>query len=61
MLDQEFFQQLRAETEVKVKAYKEAQEGIATLKNMMKLYAKAIEANNQMLALQKLEPVKFER
>ncbi|MDD4876428.1 MAG: hypothetical protein PHQ86_04770 [Dehalococcoidales bacterium] len=69
---QEFYAQLRQETEQKIQTYSEFQEqidktkkhaddAITALKTDMKFLAKQIEANNQMLQLQGLDTVKFEK
>lgn len=69
---EEFYAQIRQETESKVIVYKDFQEQIdrlnkatkqslESLKTDMKFVAKQIEANNQMLNLQGLEPVKFDK
>ncbi|GAH33752.1 unnamed protein product [marine sediment metagenome] len=69
---QEFYAQLRQETEFKVGMYKDfqtqieslkarTQESIKTLQIDMKFIAKQIESNNQMLNMQGVEPVKFDK
>ena len=69
---QEFYAQLRQETEAKVQTHKDFQEqidrltktmkqSIDALKTDMKFIAKQIDANNQMLNMQGSEPVKFEK
>lgn len=69
---EEFYAQIKQETEAKVQTYREfmkqieqlkshTDKSINALKTDMKFLAKQIEANNQMLHLQGLEPVKFER
>ncbi len=58
---QEFYTQLRQETEVKVASYKDFEKQMQEAKDAMKFLAKQIEANNQMLQLQGLEPVKFDK
>jgi len=61
MPNDEFFIQLRQETEDKVKAYKDFAKQMQDAKDAMKFLAKQIEANNQMLQLQGLDVVKFEK
>ena len=58
---QEFYDQLRGETETKVASYQSFAKQLKETKDTMKFLAKQIEANNQMLTLQGLEPVKFEK
>ncbi len=58
---EEFYTQLRQVTETNVQAYTEFALQEKKIKEAMKFIAKQIEANNQMLTLQGLEPVKFER
>lgn len=61
MPNDEFYAQLKEETETKVKAYKEFAKQMQDAKDAMKFLAKQIEANNQMLQLQGLDAVKFEK
>ena len=58
---QEFYNQLRGETETKVASYQTFAKQLQEARDTMKFLAKQIEANNQMLTLQGLEPVKFEK
>lgn len=69
---EEFYAEIRQETETKVATYTEFKAQIAQLKfktdkaieaykNDMKFLAKQIEANNQMLQLQGLDVVKFDK
>jgi len=61
MPNDEFYAQLKQETEGKIKAYKQFSEDAEEAKKSMKFLAKQIEANNQMLQLQGLDIVKFEK
>ncbi len=61
MPNEEFYKELRQETETKVDAYKGFAKQLQETKDAMKFLAKQIGANNQMLNMQELEPVKFER
>jgi len=58
---QEFYNRLREETETKVASYQTFAKQLKETKDTMKFLAKQIEANNQMITLQGLEPVKFEK
>lgn len=69
---EEFYNQIRLETEVKIKTYKEFQEQISRLKALtedsisklktdMKFIVKQIESNNQMLSIQGFDPVEFDK
>ena len=69
---QEFYAQVRQETEAKVQTYRDFQEqidrlnkvtkqSVEALKSDMKFLSKQIDANNQMLNMQGVEPVKFEK
>lgn len=68
---QEFYSQLRQETETKVQTHNEfaaqiktletrTRDAITALKADQKFLAKQIKANNKMLASQDIEPVKFD-
>ena len=61
MPNEEFYNELRKETEGKIKAYKQFSEDAEEAKKSMKFLAKQIEANNQMLQLQGLDIVKFDK
>ena len=69
---QEFYAQLKQETEAKVVVYKDFQDqidrlnkatkqSVEALKTDMKFLSKQIDANNQMLNIQGVEPVKFDK
>lgn len=69
---QEFYDQLRQETETKVQTYREFQEQVEQIKASsakkidalkvdMKFISRQIESNNQMLGIQGLETVKFDK
>ena len=69
---EEFYAQLRQETEAKVQTYQDfkeqikqvkaiTQETIRTLQVDMKFIAKQIDSINQMLNIQGLEPVRFDK